>query len=69
MSIEIEENLLKRREAAKFLAVTEGTLAVWACTNRYNLPIVRIGKRMIRYRLEDLKNFIERHRVVENKKE
>lgn len=51
--------LLNRKEAAEFLGTTEGTLAVWATTKRYNLPMVKIG-RLVKYRLSDLEAFIER---------
>lgn len=53
-----EDRLLSRKDAAKVLGVTEGTLAVWACTKRYNLPMVKIG-RLVKYRYQDLLNFIE----------
>ena len=33
---------------AKELGVTEGTLAVWRCTGRYNIPFVKVGSR-VRY--------------------
>lgn len=49
--------LIGRAEAARYLGVATGTLAVWACTNRYNLPIVKIGRR-VKYRIVDLDNFI-----------
>lgn len=42
MELKMKENddrLLSRREAAKFLGVTKGTLEVWACTKRYPLPV------------------------------
>lgn len=49
--------LLTRREAAEFLGIKENTLAVWACTQRYDLPYVKIG-RLIKYRRTDLEQFI-----------
>ena len=51
------ETLLTRREAAAFLGVQENTLAVWACTKRYPLPVVKVG-RLAKYRLSDLQRFI-----------
>ena len=56
--MECESNLLKPKEAAKFLGVSEGTLAVWRCENRYLLPYVKIGW-LVRYKLSDLQEFIE----------
>ncbi|WP_010302578.1 helix-turn-helix domain-containing protein [Candidatus Odyssella thessalonicensis] len=53
-----KSELLTRKEAAKYLGTTESTLAVWACTKRYQLPMVKIG-RLVKYRLSDLENFIE----------
>lgn len=52
-----DQKLLSRKEAAKYLGCTAGTLAIWKCTKRYSLPYVRIG-RNIRYKLSDLIDFI-----------
>lgn len=49
--------LLNRKEAASYLGITDGTLAVWACTGRYNLPFVKVG-RLVKYRKSDLDAFI-----------
>lgn len=54
-----DDKLLNRKEAAKFLGTTEGTLAIWSSTGRYNLPFVKIG-RLVKYRYSDLMGFIER---------
>ena len=54
--------LFTRREAARYLGVTEQTLAVWASTKRYDLPMVKIG-RLAKYRKPDLDAFIERRTV------
>lgn len=57
-------NTLKsRKEAAGYLGVSPHTLAVWACTRRYDLPMVKIG-RCVKYRQCDLDNFIERNVVA-----
>lgn len=53
------ESLLTRREAAAYLRVTEATLAVWACTQRYELPYLKAG-RSVRYRKCDLDKFLSR---------
>lgn len=55
-------NLKSRKEAASILGIRPNTLAVWACTGRYNLPFVKIGRR-IKYRLTDLEAFIARNVV------
>ena len=57
-----KDQLLTRKEAAMLLGTTVDTLAVWACTHRYNLPFVKIG-RLVKYKLSDLTAFIERRTV------
>jgi excisionase family DNA binding protein len=58
----VQPELLTTREAAKFLGITPGTLAVWRCETRYSIPYVSVGSR-IRYRPEDLNKFLESRRV------
>lgn len=53
-----EGKMLTRKEAAEYLGVKEGTLAIWLCTKRYNLPYYKIG-RNVRYKIKDLENFVE----------
>ena len=52
-----QETLLTRKEAADVLGVQPNTLAVWLCTKRYALPVVKVG-RLVKYRLSDLQNFM-----------
>ncbi len=61
MNTKINKNLLTRSEAAEYLGISPGTLEVWACTKRYDLPYIKVG-RSVRYSLEDLNAFIERRR-------
>ncbi|NML20014.1 helix-turn-helix domain-containing protein [Pseudoflavitalea sp. G-6-1-2] len=50
--------LLTRKEAAKYLGKSPGTLAVWHSTNRYNLKLIkRFGRTY--YRLTELDAFLE----------
>jgi excisionase family DNA binding protein len=49
--------LLTRKEAAEVLGVKPETLAVWHCTGRYKLPVVKVG-RSCRYRLADLEKWL-----------
>lgn len=56
--IRFPSELLSRKEAAAYLGVKEQTLAVWLCTKRYNLPIVKIG-RLVKYKKADLDAFIQ----------
>lgn len=57
-TINLQEPLLNRKEAAKLLNVSPGTLAVWDCTKRYDLRPMKIG-RAVRYRLADINRFLE----------
>lgn len=53
------EKLLSRQETAGFLGLTEGTLAVWASTKRYELPYIKVG-RLVKYRQSDIVEFLKR---------
>ena len=53
-----EDTLVNRAEAAAYLGVSKGTLEVWACTKRYPLPYVKIG-RLVKYRKSVLRAFIK----------
>ena len=59
--METTQRLLSREEAADFLGVSKGTLEIWACTKRYNLPFTKIG-RLAKYRMSDLEDFINNNR-------
>lgn len=54
----MKTELVNREEAAKFLNVKPQTLACWASTKRYQLPMVKVG-RAVRYRLSDLERWLE----------
>lgn len=56
----LPSHLLTRREAAAYIGVQPNTLATWACTQRYDLPYVKVG-RNVRYRKQDLDAFIQRN--------
>lgn len=51
-------NRLNPAQVAQTLGVTIGTLAVWRCTKRYQLPFVKIGRKIF-YRSEDVNAFVE----------
>jgi hypothetical protein len=52
-------HLLSEAQAADILGLKNPkTLAVWRCTQRYDLPYVKYG-RVVRYRRKDLDAFIE----------
>lgn len=61
------DELYNRPEAAIYLGVTVGTLAVWASSKRYELPYVKIG-RLVKYRKSDLDAFIS-SRIINCKSE
>jgi hypothetical protein len=58
-----QEKMLSRKEAAAFLGLKENTLAVWASTKRYRIPMFKIGK-YIRYKISDLQQFIDTNKVL-----
>lgn len=62
MSKHNEDSLLSRKEAADFLRCKEITLAQWKSTNRYRLPVVKVG-RLAKYRYGDLVEFVKRRTV------
>ncbi|MGE3553017.1 MAG: helix-turn-helix domain-containing protein [Candidatus Obscuribacterales bacterium] len=63
-----DDELLNREQAAEYLGVSPKTLAMWKCTNRYNLEVVKIG-RLVRYRKRHLDEFIENMRKEQEQKE
>ena len=55
----INNDLCDDKTAAAMLDVSPGTLSVWRSTGRYNLPFVKIGRK-VRYRRADLLAWLER---------
>jgi len=51
------EALLTTQEAAAMLGLSPGTLEVWRCLGRYNVPYIRLG-RAIRYDRAALQQWI-----------
>ena len=58
----MNQNLLNREQAARYLGVEKETLAIWACEKRYDLPYIKVG-RLVRYKTSDLDEFLESRRV------
>lgn len=54
--------LLNGSQAADFLGVSPGTLTVWRCTKRYDLPYLKIGRKVL-YDINDLRAFLEARKV------
>ena len=62
-----DDRLLRARQAAEMLGLSPQTLALWRCRRNNghtapDLPWVKVGRRSIRYRLSDLKKFIDLNR-------
>ncbi len=53
------QNLLTANEVAEILQISPRTLASWRANNPNDLPFIRLGNKTIRYRLEDLDDFLE----------
>jgi predicted site-specific integrase-resolvase len=58
-----EDELLAPSLTAKILNVAVGTLAVWRCTGRYDLPFYKVGK-SVKYRRSDVERFLRVRRHV-----
>ena len=52
------KQLLDEQQAAIIIDVTPGTLSVWRSTGRYNLPFIKVGRK-VRYRRADLEAWLE----------
>jgi predicted DNA-binding transcriptional regulator AlpA len=56
--------LLDNREAAEFLGVSPTTLITWRCVKRYDLPYIRVGRKIF-YCVEDLLRWLESRKVTQ----
>ncbi len=56
-------NLLTASEVADILQVSPRTLASWRANSPDDLRFVRIGDRTIRYRRDDVEDFIAYHDI------
>lgn len=54
--------LMSRADAANYLGIKAATLATWACTKRYPLPLIKVG-RCVKYRKADLDAFIAQNTI------
>ncbi|MGH8558643.1 MAG: helix-turn-helix domain-containing protein [Methylococcales bacterium] len=54
-----DSKLLHPLEVARELGVSQGTLNIWRCVGRYDIPYIKIG-RLVRYRAGDIKAFVAR---------
>lgn len=56
------EGRMSAREAAPYIGITEGTLAVWRSSKRYQIPYVKLGNKIF-YWKGDLDEFLASKRV------
>ena len=61
------DELMNRKEAARFLNFAPNTLAVWDCTKRHDLGMIKIGK-AVRYRRSRLIRFLEECKPIKRPK-
>jgi excisionase family DNA binding protein len=54
--------LLSTHQASIYIGVSPGTLEVWRCTKRYQIPFIKVG-RLVRYRKSELDNFLDQRTV------
>ena len=57
-----DTTLVDTPAAAFVLDVAPKTLEIWRCTGRYGLRFVKVGRK-VRYRMGDLRAFIDRRSV------
>lgn len=57
-----DEQLMNRKEAARYLGVSPGTLANWKSNGRVKIPCFFVG-RSIRYRKSDLDAYLDAHKI------
>ena len=51
--------LLTPKQVSEILGVSVGTLSIWRCLHRYNLPYKKIG-RLVKYEAQSVADFIGR---------
>lgn len=54
--------LITSNEAAAYLGLKPGTLEVWRCTKRHQIPFFKIG-RLVKYRKSDLDAWLDSRAV------
>lgn len=63
LTLDSNDNILViPKEAAALLKVPTACLQKWRCTGEQDLPYIKLG-RLIRYRMQDLKAFVNRMEV------
>jgi excisionase family DNA binding protein len=54
--------LLSRVQAAEYLGLRPGTLAIWAMSSKHGLRVIKVGK-LAKYRKSDLDAWLESRTV------
>jgi excisionase family DNA binding protein len=54
-------SLLTYREAARMLGLPRGT--IYSMVHHNQIPHVRLGKRLVRFDVDELRRFVDEHRV------
>lgn len=60
--MELEKEFVDEHAAAEFLGLKVGTLRSMRCYHK-GPPYVKAGRRYVRYGVEDLREWMNRHRV------
>ena len=63
----MHDHLLMTKQAARLLGCTEATLALWR-RQQSGPAYVRVGRRLIRYRSQDLASWVERNTNLDMKR-
>lgn len=56
-------DMLTEEEVAEYLNLTTHTLQKWRIDKK-NIQYYQINKKVVRYRFEDVLNFLEKHRIL-----
>lgn len=59
----ITDERMTTAQAAQYLGIAKGTLAIWRYEKHYGLPYIKVGGRVF-YRKEALNNWLESRTVV-----
>ena len=62
VALQLDDPLLPPKKAAALLNIAVQTLAVWRHRGKKDLPYIRLSPRAIRYRMPDIRTFLEENR-------
>ena len=61
-ALQLDDPLCPPRQTASILNIAVQTLAVWRHRGKKDLPYIKLSPRAIRYRMSDIKAFLEQNR-------